>query len=328
MSDNVAAGMVAAAVREVARRRALEEAARGYAAASKAPNTLRAYRSDLRDFEGWCRDQGAVSMPAAPATVVLYITALAEAGAKASTIQRRISALSQAHQLAGHVPPPTADPRVRTTMAGIRRTLGTAPSQKAAVITDELRRLLATAPPDTHAGRRDRALLLLGFAGGLRRSELVALDAQAVTETDDGLRLFLRRSKTDQEGQGDEIGIPFGQHPDTCPIRALRAWRSAAGIATGPLFRAVTRHDQVAAERLTDGSVARIVQRAARRAGLDPTRYAGHSLRAGLATTAAAGGASERAIMRQGRWKSVTTARKYIRTGTLFEENAAAYCGL
>jgi integrase len=147
-------------------------------------------------------------------------------------------------------------------------------------------------------------------------------------ETPDGLRLQLRRSKTDQEGTGDEVGIPFGQHPDTCPLRALRAWRDSAGITTSALFRGVDRHDQLASGRLTNGSVARIVQRAAHRAGLDPARYAGHSLRAGLATTAAAGGAPERAIMRQGRWSSVTMARRYIRSGSLFQENAAAYCGL
>jgi len=328
MTDALATAVVRPATIEVGRRRALEEAARGYAAAAKAPNTLRAYRADLRDFEDWCAQQRVAAIPATPMTLALYCTHLAEAGARASTIQRRLSAISQAHQLAGHTPSPTADPVVRTTMAGIRRTVGTAPHQKAALVTAELRRLLATCPPDAHAGRRDRALLLLGFAGGLRRAELVALDGEDVTETDDGLRVRLRRSKTDQEAGGEEVGIPFGQHPDTCPIRALRAWRSAAGIATGPLFRAVNRHDQVASERLSDGSVARIVQRAARRAGLDPVRYAGHSLRSGLATTAAAGGAPERAIMRQGRWKSVAIARRYIRAGTLFEENAAAYCGL
>jgi site-specific recombinase XerD len=306
----------------------LEEAVRRYAEASKAPNTLRAYRSDLRDFEEWCGHLEVAALPVAPSTLSAYISALADAGARASTIQRRLSAISQAHQLAGHVPSPTTDVLVRTTMAGIRRTLGTAPSQKTAVVTAELRRLLATAPPDTLAGRRDRALLLLGFAGGLRRSELCALDAEDAVETPDGLRLQLRRSKSDQEGAGDEVGIPFGQHPDTCPLRALRAWRDSAGITTGALFRGVDRHDRLASDRLTDGSVARIVQRAARRAGLDPVRYAGHSLRAGLATTAATGGAPERAIMRQGRWNSVTMARRYIRSGSLFQENAAAHCGL
>lgn len=312
----------------LARLTRLEEAARDYARASRAASTLRGYRSDLRDFEAWCGDHGVASLPATPEAVALYITALAGAGAKASTIQRRLSALSQAHQLAGHDPPPTADPIVRTTMKGIRRTLGTAPTQKAPAVTAELRRMVATCPEATLAGRRDRALLLLGFAGAFRRSELVSLDVDALTETADGLRVRLRVSKTDQEGAGEEKGIPFGQHPETCPIRALRAWREASGIEAGPLFRPVTRHDTVQEGRLTDKGVARVVKRAAERAGLDPTRYAGHSLRAGLATSAAAGGAPERAIMKQTGHRSVTMVRKYIRSGSLFQENAAAYVGL
>ena len=328
MSDALAAGIVGAAAREVARLRALEERAGEYARASKAENTVRAYRSDLRDFEEWCADHRRRSLPAAPHTLTLYLTALAEAGARASTIQRRLSAISQAHQLAGHVPPPTHDWTVRATLRGIRRTLGTAPEQKAPIVTAELRRLLAVTPAQSLAGLRDRALLVLGFAGGLRRSELVALDAEDVAETEDGLRILLRRSKTDPEGEGRELGLPRGQHADTCPVRALRAWRSSAGIDSGPLFRPVTRHDHLQAGRLTAQSVALIVKRACRRAGLDPSLFAGHSLRSGLATAAAAGGAPERAIMRQGGWRSEAMVRRYIRTATLFEENAAAFCGL
>ena len=175
---------------------------------------------------------------------------------------------------------------------------------------------------------RDRALLLLGFAGGFRRSELVALDADDVTEMDDGLRVRIRRSKTDPEGQGREVGVPYGQHPESCPIRALRGWQTVAAVDSGPLFRAVDRHDQVHAARLSDRGVARVVQRAAQPAGLDPSRYAGHSLRAGLATAAAQGGAPERAIMAQTGHRSLTMVRRYIRSGSLFTENAAAYVGL
>jgi site-specific recombinase XerD len=325
MSDALAA---AASAGELARGRSLEERAGEYARASKAENTLRAYRSDLRNFEQWCTDHRRRSLPATPDTLTLYLTALAEAGARASTIQRRVSAISQAHQLAGHLPPPTHDWTVRATLRGIRRTLGTAPEQKAPIVTAELRSLLAATPTDTLAGRRDRALLVLGFAGGLRRSELVSLDAEDATETEDGLRITLKRSKTDQEGEGRELGLPRGQHAPTCPVRALRAWRSAAGIDSGPLFRPVSRHDQVQAGRLTPQSVALVVKRACRRAGRDPAPFAGHSLRSGLATAAAAGGAPERAIMRQGGWRSEAMVRRYIRAGTLFEENAAAFCGL
>ena len=331
-ADVLAAGIVAVARdamrRDVVARQELLEAARAYASASRSANTRRAYQADLRDFTAWCDAHNMRALPAVPDTVALYLTALAQTGAKASTIQRRVSAISQAHQLAGHRPAPTAAPVVRSTMAGIRRSIGTAPAQKAPLLTNELRRLLATCDSATRAGLRDRALLLVGFAGGFRRSELVALNAGDVVETDDGLRILIRRSKTDPEGQGREVGVPYGQHPETCPIRALRAWRAAAGTDSSPLFRPVDRHDHVGAGRLTDRGVARVVQRAAQRAGLDPGRYAGHSLRAGLATAAAQGGAPERAIMAQTGHRSLTMVRRYIRSGSLFSENAAAYVGL
>jgi integrase len=217
---------------------------------------------------------------------------------------------------------------VKATMAGIRRTHGIAPDQKAALLTPELRRLLAQVPADTLAGRRDRALLLIGFAGAFRRSELVALDLEDVVETGDGLRVTIRASKTDQEGESRELGIPFGQHPETCPVRALRAWKDASEITEGPLFRAVTRYGRLQDKRLTAQSVALIVKRAAEQAGFNPDHYAGHSLRSGLATSAAAGGAPERAIMKQTGHRSVLTVRRYIRSGSLVQENAAAYVGL
>lgn len=180
---------------ELARWTELEEAVRQYARASKAPNTVRAYRSDLGDFTMWCTDHQLTPIPATPETVALYITALAGTGARPSTIQRRLSAISQAHQLSGHEPSPTQSPIVRTTMAGIRRTLGMAPAQKAAVVTAELRTLLGVTPADTLAGLRDRALLLVGFAGGFRRGELVALDVEDVEETEEGLRVRVQRSR-------------------------------------------------------------------------------------------------------------------------------------
>jgi site-specific recombinase XerD len=306
----------------------LEEAAWSYVRASKAANTVRAYRADLADFTLWCKEHSRESLPAQPETICLYITALAGHSVKPSTIQRRLSSISQAHQLAGQDPSPTHDAFVRMTMSGIRRTLGTAPAQKAPVVTSELRRLLAVTPEDTKAGLRDRALLLVGFAGGFRRSELVGLNVEDLLDTDDGLRVQIRRSKTDQEAEGRELGLPHGQHPETCPVRAVRAWRKAAGINDGPLFRPINRHDQIRVARLTPEGVALVVKRAAERAGFDPTHYAGHSLRSGLATAAAAGGAPERAIMRQTGHRSVQTVRRYIRSGSLFTDNAAAYVGL
>ena len=308
------------------RLRTLTLAAQELVGARKAANTVRAYRSDWSDFAGWCAAQRLAPLPAEPMTVALYLADLAGSGAAAATIQRRVSSISQAHQAAGHRPSPTADFLVRQVMRGIRRTLGTAPrNQKTPLSAAELRRLVATCPDGTLAGRRDRALLLVGDLGAFRRSELVALDAEDVAETDAGLRVLVRRSKTDQEAEGREKGIPRKADPEVCPARALRAWREAAGIEDGPLWRAVNRHDQVRPGRLSDRAVALVVKRACARAGLDPDRYAGHSLRAGFATAAAEAGAPERAIMRQGGWTSEAMVRRYIRMADLFRENAADY---
>jgi len=295
-----------------------------YARGAKAASTQRSYHNDWRDFEVWCAAHELMALPAAPETVALYLASRA-AVYKTATLARRLVAISRAHQLAGH-PSPTTDAGVRTVAAGIRRTKGTAQEGKAPAVTRELRAMVAALPP-TLLGRRDCALLLVGFAGAFRRSELVALDVADVAETADGLVVTLRKSKTDQEGAGRKVGIPYGSHTTSCPVRALRAWLTAAGVAEGALFRGVDRHGRVLG-RLSDKGVARVVQRAAAAAGLDPTKYAGHSLRAGLATAAAQGGAPERAIMAQTGHKSVSMVRRYIRDGELFTDNAAAYTGL
>src|SRR3954470_7552764 len=185
-------------------------------------------------------------------------------------------------------------------------------------------------------GIRDRALLLLGSAGASRRSELVAVDVDAADAARAGhieigragITVRLMRSKTDQEGQGQAFGIPFGAKPATCPVRVVQAWIKAAGIQSGPLFRSVNRHGQVSADRLSDKGVALVVKRCAEAAGLDPAKFAGHSLRAGLATSAAMAGVEERVIMSQTRHRSTTMVRRYIREGSLFRENAAGKVGL
>ncbi|MDQ6900089.1 MAG: site-specific integrase [Candidatus Dormibacteraeota bacterium] len=298
-----------------------------YAEASVAENTLRSYQADWRSFKGWCEAQAALSLPASPATVVLYVAWLADRGRKVPTIEHQLSAIAQAHQLAG-LDAPTQHVDVRRTMKGIRRTLGRTRNAKAALSTAELQRLVATCDPGTLAGLRDRALLVLGFASSCRRSELVAFDVEDIEATDDGLRVQIARSKTDPEGHGREIGVPYGSHVETCPVRTLRAWLQAAGIERGPLFCAVDRHDNAQEGRLTDKGVARIVQRACLRAGLDATKYAGHSLRRGFATTAAKNGAPRESIKRQTGHRSDAILDRYIEAGTLFEKNAAAYLGL
>jgi len=303
----------------------IAERAQDYLRHAKAANTVRAYRSDWQHFLDWCERRGLEPLPSQPQAVALYLTDLAES-CKTSTLQRRLTAISQAHQLAGYSSP-TKDARVRAVWAGIRRTKGTAQKGKAAVMTDDVR-LMVESLPSSLRGLRDRALLLVGFAGAFRRSELVALEVADIAFTRAGLVVLIRRSKTDQEGAGRPVGLPYGSNADTCPVRALQAWLESAGISEGPIFRAVNRHGQMQPGRLSDKAVALVVKRTAEAVGLDPERYAGHSLRAGLATSAAAAGASERSIMAQTGHKSVTMARRYIRDGSLFRENAAAQLGL
>ncbi len=303
----------------------LQEEARGYLAASRSPNTVRAYASDWRAFTRWCETRGFVALPAEPTTVALYITDLART-AKTATIRRRLSSISVAHQAAG-LPTPTADILVRSTWSGIRRTNGVAQTGKHALLTDDIRTMVMPLP-DTLQGRRDACLVLLGFSSAMRRSELVALDVADVTETGDGLIVTVRRSKTDEEGEGRQVGIPYGSNPMTCPVRAFRAWLEHSGIEDGPLFRPIDRHGKLGRERLSDRAVAMIVKRTAEAAGLDPKLLAGHSLRSGMATSAARAGATEAQIMSQTGHKSLHVLRRYIRRGTLFSDNAAAKLGL
>lgn len=300
----------------------LVAAAQDYAKASRAPETRRAYAGDWRRFETWAHARGLPSLPSTPAAVALYLAHLAQQGRKASTIGRALVSISQAHKLAGH-PTPRSSPAVSEVSKGLRRTLGTAPLQKAPALAANVKAMIAVLPGGL-LGLRDRALLTVGFAGAFRRSELVGLNVEDLADTPDGLAATLRRSKTDQEGQGRKIGLPWGSTPATCAARAVRAWLDAAGIAAGPVFRSVSRHGHVSGARLSAKAVAIVVKRAAQAAGLDPALYSGHSLRAGLATSAAKAGRSERAIMQQTGHKSTAMLRRYIRDAELFTDNAAA----
>lgn len=305
----------------------LREEARDFARDAKAYNTLRAYASDWRDFTDWCQWHRREPLPASPETVALYLTHLARA-MKPSTIQRRISSISQAHAAAGFDESPTRTAIVRAVWQGIRRSKGVAQVGKTPVLTPDLREMIAHLPGGKLLSLRDRALLLIGFAGAMRRSELVGLDVEDVAETAEGLVVTIRRSKTDQEGAGRKVGIPYGSKLATCPVRAVREWKAASGLSSGPLFRPVNRHGRVLDSRLGDRSVALVVKRAIGAAGREPEGFAGHSLRAGLATAAAMAGVSERAIQEQTGHKSLPMLRKYIRDGSLFRENAAAEVGL
>jgi site-specific recombinase XerD len=303
----------------------LLEQAHAYAGAAKAPNTWKAYRSDWRQFSAWCDAQGAQALPADPATLVAYLTDAAST-VKVATLQRRLSSIAQAHQAAGY-PSPSTDPQVRLVWQRIRRTHGTAARRVEPAVTDVIRALVDGEDPDL-AATRDRALLLVGFAGALRRSELVALDVTDVTDTPDGLKVSIRRSKTDQEAVGRVVGLPYGSTRATCPARAWRAWLAASGITDGPAFRSMDRHSNLSSTRLSDRAVALIVKRRAELAGLDPASFSGHSLRAGLATAAAMAGVPERVIAAQTGHKSMAVLRGYIREGSIWRENAAAKVGL
>ena len=304
----------------------MSEAASSYAASSAAENTKRAYLGDWADFTGWCQKAGRQELPANPVTLADYIADMAQKGYKPSTISRRCSGIARAHRLAGFPTPLVGV--ARETMAGIRRELGVAPQQVAPLSVPDLR-MMCNSQPEELRGIRDRAILLVGFAGALRRSELVGLDVVDVKPADAGTVLTLRRSKTDQEGAGRQVGIPYGSHRETCPVRTLQQWLDIAEIDEGPIFRPINRHGTVGPGRLSDRSVAFVVQRAAKRAGLDPAKlFAGHSLRAGLATAAAGAGVSEHDIARTTGHRSVAVLRRYVRTATVFQRNAASSVGL
>jgi site-specific recombinase XerD len=299
--------------------------AREFARHSKAQNTLRGYRSDWRDFSRWCEENGLSPLPAIPETVAAYIAECAER-LKVGSIQRRLNAITEAHKAMG-LESPTSTGIVRATIKGIRRTKGTGPVQKAPTLIDDIRAMVEATDAGL-IGARDRALILLGFAGAFRRSELVSLDIEDCAFGKDGLTITLRRSKTDQEGAGRKVGIPFGSNPDTCPVRTTQAWIERAGIMDGPVFRPIHRHGRIQRGRLAGADVARVVKKLVQRAGLDAAKYAGHSLRAGHATSAAIAGASERSIMNQTGHRSVQMVRRYIRDGSLFRENSAGRLGL
>lgn len=287
-----------------------------YIASSKAANTLRAYQGDWVDFAYWCRYQGRTPLPATPETIVEYFSHLADF-VKANTISRKATAIAEAHRAAG-LPSPTLAADVRLTLQGIRKAKGTFQQGKLPVLWDDLARVpeVFDASP---LGLRSRAIILFGFAGAFRRSELVALDVEDLTFLPEGVKVFLGKAKNDPDGKGQYKGISLlRQQPRLCPVRALRAWLEAAGIGSGPLFRPLTKSGNVRPQRLSDKAVARTVKEFALRTGADPERYAGHSLRRGFATSAAQAGAQERHIMKQTGHRSDKMVRRYIEESDIF----------
>lgn len=277
--------------------------------ASQADNTRKAYESAWSDFEQFCGLTHVQALPASSDTLAAYLTFIAR-GQRVATIEVKLAAIHHRHEVSA-LPDPTREPAVRTIMDGIRRTLGTASDKKEPAALDVLRPMVAALSDDL-AGTRNRALLLVGFAGAFRRSELVALDLADVKLQGASVRIQIRRSKTDQEGAGAAKVIPR-LDDELCPVRALVAWLGASGITTGALFRPIDRWGKLRSSRLTGHAVATIIKAAAEAAGLDPAQFSGHSLRAGFATQAALARAPEWEIQEVTGHHSAQVLRGYIR---------------
>lgn len=301
------------------------EKARGYAEASRTDSTLRTYRSAWSRFEVWCSMRSLSALPASPQTVAAYLADAADS-LKPQTLRKHLAAISVVHKVRG-LDSPTTHEAVRLTMAGVARVKGERRSPKKALRVSHVRRcldVLGDLPVDT----RDRAILLLGFLTGLRRSEIAALDLGDITFEPEGVVLHLRRSKTDQIGRGRDVLAPYQAREEACPVRALRAWLVLRGEQEGPLF---IRLDRAARgfERLSGRGIARMVQRLAARASLDPSLFSGHSLRRGFCTEASRLGASETEISRStGHSPGSRVLKGYIEEGTLAEECAARHIEL
>lgn len=296
--------------------------ARRYLLAAKAPNTVRAYKSDWRMFTRWCAGLGLAPLPAAPETVAMYVAQLADgsvprvkrwrasAAHRPVSIERYLSAIRKHHEAAG-APSPTDHPGVRDALDGARRLHGVAHVKKAAALAAAVRAMAAAVADATPRGARDAAMLLLGFAGAFRRSELVALDWTDLEPRPGGLLVTIRRSKTDQVGAGRLVHVHAAADPAACPVAALERWRVAdGGTAAGAVFRSLSPRS--AGERLGAAGVARAVKAAAKAIGLDPARYAGHSLRRGFASEAARRGKGLDAIRRVTGHKSLDMLGEYL----------------
>ena len=277
---------------------------------SKANNTLRAYQSDYRDFSLFCSKNGLSSMPTQPKIIALYITHLSKFS-KFSTLKRRIASISVIHKLKGHYLD-TKHPIIMENLHGIKRTLGSRQKAKKPLLINSLKKIIKAIDQEKKERDRDRALILIGFAGGFRRSELVSILKEDVELVDEGVKILIKKSKTDQSGEGSVKAIPYFQNQEFCPVIALKKYMSLKKINSNSekIFK------------LSDKSVALIIKKYAQIAGLDPTKYAGHSLRSGFATTAAEFGAEERNIMTMTGHKTTQMVRRYIQEANLFKNNA------
>ena len=278
---------------------------------SKALNTLRAYQSDYKDFAAFCIKNGLISLPTEPKILSLYLTHLSTSS-KFSTLKRRIASISVIHKLKGHYLD-TKHPIIIENLLGIKRIKGSNQKAKKPILINELKIIVKAIDELKQNDKRkfrDKSIILIGFAGGFRRSELVNIEIDDVEFVNEGVKIFIKRSKTDQSGEGMIKAIPYFENKLYCPVNSLKKWLKISEIKSGKIFD------------ISDKSVALIIKKYASLAGLDPTKYGGHSLRSGFATSAAESGAEERNIMAMTGHKTTQMVRRYIHEANLFKNNA------
>jgi len=291
---------------------------------SKANNTVRAYKSDFNDFELFCVQNGLKSLPTEPKVVSLYLTHLSSKNIKMSTLKRRLVSIGVIHRLKGHYLD-TKHPIIIENIIGIKRRKGSIQKGKKPLLINNLKTIINII--DEYNKKdikkiRDRTIILMGFSGGFRRSEIISLDYEDLDFVNEGLKINLKRSKTDQFGLGSVKGLPYFDNNQYCPVRSLKRWIEISEIKSGPLFRRFLKNSNLSENRLTDQTVALLIKKYLKLAGIDNKNYSGHSLRSGFATSAAESGAEERSIMAMTGHKSPEMVRRYIKEANLFKNNA------
>jgi site-specific recombinase XerD len=291
---------------------------------SKAMNTIRAYKSDFRDFGLFCAQNGFKSLPSEPKIISLYLTHLSTKEVKMSTLKRRLVSIGVIHKLKGHYLD-TKHPSIIENIMGIKRRKGSFQKGKKPILINDLKLLIDVIDKvnkEKIMRARDRSIILIGFSGGFRRNEIVSLDFDDLDFVSEGLKINLKRSKTDQYGEGSVKGLPYFDNSQYCPVLSVKKWIEISNIDSGPLFRRFSKGSKLTDNRLTDQTVALLIKKYLNLAGIDSKNYSGHSLRSGFATSAAESGAEERSIMAMTGHKSTQMVRRYIREANLFKNNA------
>ena len=291
---------------------------------SKANNTVRAYKSDFNDFGLFCAQNGFKSLPSEAKVVSLYLTHLSTKDIKMSTLKRRLVSIGVIHKLKGHYLD-TKHPIIIENIMGIKRRKGSIQKGKKPLLINNLKMIINVIDEynkNEIIKLRDRSIILMGFSGGFRRSEIVSLDYDDLDFVNEGLKINLKRSKTDQFGEGLMKGLPYFDNNQYCPVLSLKNWIEISNIRSGPLFRRFSKNSKLSENRLTDQTVALLIKKYLKLAGIDSKNYSGHSLRSGFATSAAESGAEERSIMAMTGHKSTEMVRRYIKEANLFKNNA------